>query len=128
MDLHTLYRAYLQCLNERRWADLGEFVDAHVRYNGEAVGLAGYRAMLERDVKIIPDLRFNLGLLAVEPPLVAARLLFDCSPNGAFLGLQTHGQRVAFSENVFYTFEAGKILSVWSVIDKAAVERALQAG
>jgi predicted ester cyclase len=32
---------------------------------------------------------------------------------------------VAFSENVFYTFVDGKIAQVWSVIDKAAIERQL---
>ncbi|MCF5224781.1 ester cyclase, partial [Pseudomonas syringae] len=28
--------------------------------------------------------------------------------------------------NVFYTFSDGKIIGVWSVIDKAAVERQLR--
>ena len=127
MDLRTCYLQYLQCLNDRRWQDLGSFVDKQVHYNGEPVGLDGYRAMLEQDVRTIPDLHFTLGLLAVEPPLLAAQLLFDCSPNGPFLGLTTHGQRLRFSENVFYRFSGAKIVSVCSVIDKAAVERALQA-
>ena len=64
-------------------------------------------------------------LLAAEPPLVASRLQFDCTPQGMFLELPVHGKRVSFSENVFYEFQAGKIVQVWSVIDKAAIEAQL---
>ncbi|PBP98323.1 ester cyclase [Pseudomonas congelans] len=126
MNLADQYRAYIACLNDRRWQDLGDFVDDGVYYNGERISLAGYRAMLENDVRIIPDLRFNIDLLVVEAPQVAARLLFNCSPQGRFLGLEARGQRITFSENVFYTFGDGKIVGVWSVIDKAAVERELR--
>ena len=50
------------------------------------------------------------------------RLDFDCRPAGAFMGLAVNGRRVRFAENVFYRFDGGKILEVWSVIDKAAIE------
>ncbi|WP_137982990.1 ester cyclase [Pseudomonas viridiflava] len=126
MNLAEQYRAYIACLNNRRWQDLGNFVDDGVHYNGERISLTGYRAMLENDVRIIPDLRFNIDLLVVEAPQVAARLLFNCSPQGRFLGLEALGKRIAFSENVFYTFDDGKIVGVWSIIDKAAVERELR--
>ncbi|MCF5648360.1 ester cyclase [Pseudomonas syringae] len=126
MNLAEQYRAYIACLNNRRWQDLGNFVDDGVHYNGERISLTGYRAMLENDVRIIPDLRFNIDLLVVEAPQVAARLLFNCSPQGLFLGLEALGKRIAFSENVFYTFGDGKIVGVWSIIDKAAVERELR--
>ncbi|WP_434652724.1 ester cyclase [Pseudomonas sp. R3-56] len=126
MDLAEQYRNYIDCLNARRWQALGDFVDDSVQYNGEPVGLAGYRAMLENDVRTIADLRFIIDVLVVEPPDAGARLLFDCSPRGRFLGLETDGRRIRFSENVFYTFDGGKIVRVWSVIDKAAVEAALQ--
>ncbi|MFH7397136.1 hypothetical protein RA262_29660, partial [Pseudomonas syringae pv. tagetis] len=35
-------------------------------------------------------------------------------------------QRITFSEKVFYTFREGRIVSVWSFIYKAAVERELR--
>ncbi|KTB84837.1 ester cyclase [Pseudomonas syringae] len=126
MNLAEQYRAYIACLNDRRWHDLGNFVDDDVHYNGERISLSGYRTMLENDVRIIPDLRFTVDFLVVEAPQVAARLLFDCSPQGRFLGLDTQGRRIRFSENVFYTFSEGKVVAVWSVIDKAAVERELR--
>jgi len=34
--------------------------------------------------------------------------------------------RVSFTENVFYELNEGRIMNVWSVIDKAAVEAQLE--
>ncbi len=93
--------------------------------NGHLLGLAGYREMLEQDFATIPDLYFTIELLVVEPPRIAARLAFDCTPQGTFLGLAVDGRRVRFAENVFYTFRDGKIVSVQSVIDKSAIEAQL---
>jgi predicted ester cyclase len=70
-------------------------------------------------------LRFDIELLVVEPPMVASRLRFDCSPRNVFLGLDIGGRRIRFTENVFYEFRAGKIINVWSVIDKSAIEAQL---
>jgi predicted ester cyclase len=35
---------------------------------------------------------------------------------------------IQFAENVFYEFRDGKIKEVWSVIDKASIERQLSTG
>ncbi len=125
-ELGDVYRAYLACLNARDWPGLARFVHDDVRHNGRRLGLAGYREMLERDVAAIPDLRFEIELLVCEPPRVASRLRFDCTPRGTFLGLPVDGRRVAFAENVFYEFRGGRIVQVWSVVDKAAVEAQLR--
>ena len=125
MDLAERYRAYLACLNRRSWDDLGEHVDDRVVHNGQTLGLTGYRRMLERDVTEIPDLRFHAALLVVEPPHVAARLEFHCTPRGRFLGLDVDGRTVAFAENVFYRYRGSRIAQVWSVIDKAGLEAQL---
>ena len=119
--LKDAYTGYIACLNRQDWSALGDFVDDEVHYNGERVGLAGYRKMLERDFSAIPDLRFVIDLLIAEPPHIAARLLFDCTPLGELFDVPVNGRRVRFTENVFYTFEAGRIVNVESVIDKAAV-------
>ncbi|WP_046867902.1 ester cyclase [Microvirga massiliensis] len=121
-DLRSIYRAYLDCLNAQDWSRLGEFVDDEVSHNDRPFGVAGYRAMLEKDFLQIPDLRFEAELVVCEPPVIAARLKFDCSPKGSFLDLPVNGRTVSFSENVFYEFKAGRIKRVWSVIDKAAIE------
>jgi predicted ester cyclase len=123
--LSNLYRAYIDCLNRQDWDQLGQYVDDEVEHNGRPLELSGYRDMLIQDFEDIPDLRFNIELLASSPPLVAARLAFRCSPKGKFLGLSVNGRMVSFAENVFYKFKLSKIASVWSVIDKAAIEAQL---
>jgi predicted ester cyclase len=121
-SLPDLYRAYIDCLNRQDWARLGDFVAIDVEHNGRAFGLAGYRAMLVKDFGDIPDLRFTVDFLVSEPPRLAARLLFDCSPKGEFLGLNVDGRRVSFTENVFYEFKGSTIAKVWSIVDKLAIE------
>jgi predicted ester cyclase len=112
-------------LNGQDWVNLGQFVGDQAKHNGVEIGLAGYRRMLERDFREIPDLRFEIQMLVCEPPIIASRLLFDCTPVGTFLGLPVNGRRVSFTENVFYEFDGGKIQRVWSVIDKGAIEAQL---
>ncbi|MCL6706284.1 ester cyclase [Pseudomonas sp. R2.Fl] len=124
-ELTAQYRAYIDCLNHQAWAELGRFVDDGVRHNGRPFGLVGYREMLVKDFADIPDLHFNIELIVCEPPRLAARLSFDCSPRGEFLGLHVDGRRVSFTENVFYEFSGSKIARVWSVIDKTAIEAQL---
>jgi predicted ester cyclase len=124
-DLSRLYQDYIDCLNARDWPKLEQFVHDDVSYNGRWTGLAGYRGMLEKDVRDIPDLHFDIELLACDPPHIASRLRFDCTPKGEFLGLPVEGRRVSFAENVFYEFREGRIVQVWSVIDKAAIEAQL---
>ena len=123
--LSEIYRGYIGCLNDQDWPALGRFVHGDAQYNGETIGLSGYRAMLERDFREIPDLHFHIDLLVVDPPHVASRLRFDCTPKGLFLGLPVNGRKVSFAENVFYQFEQEKIRRVWSVIDKGAIEAQL---
>jgi predicted ester cyclase len=123
--LANLYRAYIACLNRQDWPDLHRFVADDARHNNRPFGLAGYRAMLERDFAEIPDLEFNIELLMCDPPYVASRLRFDCRPKGLFLGLPVNGKRVVFAENVFYQIRDERIAEVWSVIDKAAIEAQL---
>jgi Predicted ester cyclase len=82
--LPDIYRAYLDCLNQQDLARLGEYVDEAVVHNGRHLGLAGYRAMIEADFRQIPDLRYEPELVVCEPPLLAARLMFNCTPWGSF--------------------------------------------
>ena len=124
-DLSALYRGYIACLNKQNWSKLEQFVHDDVHYNEQQIGIVGYREMLERDFYEIPDLHFDIQLLISDPPYIASRLRFNCTPKGTFLGLHVNGKRVSFTENVFYGFRGEKIAQVWSVIDKAAIEAQL---
>jgi predicted ester cyclase len=124
-ELRDRYHGYIACLNRQDWRHLGDYVAESVQRNGEALGLAGYRTMLEGDFAAIPDLIFKIDFIVSEPPVVGARLIFDCTPKGALFGLPVNGRRVVFTENVFYRFANGKIETVWSVIDQAAIKAQL---
>ncbi|MFD2342829.1 ester cyclase [Sinorhizobium terangae] len=125
-ELSDLYRGYIQCLNSHDWPNLGAFVHEDVHYNGKRIGLSGYRSMLEDDFAAIPDPYFDVELLVSEPPRIASRLRFDCTPRGMLFGLAVNGRKVQFAENVFYEFVDGRIETVWSIIDKAAIESQLE--
>src|SRR5262245_59109402 len=125
VDLAETYRSYIACLNRQDWPHLGQFVGDDVQYNGQRIWLSGHRAMLEKDFEAILDLHFNIELLMSDPPRIAGRLRFDCTPKGVLFGLAVNGKRVTFCENVFYEFRDGKIANVWSIIDKAAIEAQL---
>jgi len=120
-ELSEIYRDYIHCLNKQDWHMLGQFIHEEVRYNGAYVGFTGYRSMLEGDFRAIPDLHFNIELLISDPPHIASRLHFDCTPTGMLFGLPVNGKRVQFGENVFYEFVGSRIEKVWSIIDKTAI-------
>jgi predicted ester cyclase len=127
-DLSSVYRRYLDCLNERRLDDLHEFVSADVVYNNEPVGLTGYQRMLANDFGDIPDVHFDIGLLVVDDARVACRLEFRCTPRESWLGAGNGRTTIRFAEHVFYEFVGGKIVHVWSLIDRAAAEAQLRPG
>jgi predicted ester cyclase len=122
IKLSDVYRNYIACLNQQDWSRLEQYVDNNVYYNDKQIGLSGYRKMLERDFYNIPDLHFNIQLLVSDGHYIASRVLLDCSPKGKFLVHDINGKRISFSENVFYEFHEGKIVKVWSIIDKATIE------
>lgn len=121
-DTRKAYQRYIDCLNSRDWDNLHLHVAEDVEYNGKVVCVEGYRNMLIGDCKAIPDLFFNISQLVCDPPMIASRLDFNCTPVGELFDLPVNGRRVRFSENVFYELLDGKISKVWSVIDKAAIQ------
>lgn len=124
-EIKQSYRDYIACLNRRDWNGLRDFVHDDVRHNGRLLGLSGYQDLLETNVHDIPDLSFEIGTQVANPPLIAVRLLFNCTPKGVFMGLPVNGRKVAFTEHAFYQYRGDKIWDVQSVIDKAAIEAQL---
>lgn len=121
--LISIYQKYIDCINSQAWDRLGEFVDHDVRYNEKLIYLSGYRKMLENDFLAIPDLKFTIDKLCSDPPIIASRLNFDCTPTGILFGFPVNGKRVQFSEHVFYEFCDGRILRVHSIIDRTEIGR-----
>jgi len=49
--------------------------------------------MFIQDVEQIPDLRFEVSLLVVQAPHIAARLRFDVTTKRRVMGLDVNGRR-----------------------------------
>lgn len=96
VDLEAIYHDYIRCLNQQDWHNLSRFVHDDVEHNGRALGVDGYRAMLEKDYVQIPDLRFDIELLVAQPPRIACRLRFNVTPKADFLGLPVNVLRECF--------------------------------
>ena len=121
--LEETYRAYLKALNERRLADLDEFVHDRVIYNDRAWTRQQYADLIAGDVRAIPDLHFGADLLVCTDDTVACRLVFDCNPEREFAGVEVAGHHVHFAEHVFYRFREGRIDQVWSLVDIDAIRQ-----
>ena len=109
-DLCDVYRGYIVSLNKQDWPKLEQFVHDEVIYNGQRIGILGYREMLERDFYEVPDLYFDIALLISDPPYVASQLRFNCTRRETFLGLHINGKRVSLTE-MYSTNFGGKRLS-----------------
>jgi predicted ester cyclase len=120
-ELERIYRAYLDTLNERRLADLGQFVHDEVIHNRRTMSCQQYAQLIADDVRAIPDLKYTIDQLASGDDTIAARLWFDCTPAREFAGIPPAGRRVQFAEHVFYRFRDRRIEQVWSLIDTNAI-------
>jgi predicted ester cyclase len=127
MQLETHYRAYLAALNERRLDDLALYVQDDLTYNGEAMTRDRYRDMIAADIAAIPDLTYDAHLVVADGDWVACRIVFDCTPQGDFLGFSPNGARLSFAEHVFYRFRDDRISAVSSLIDRFAIKTQLDA-
>ncbi len=123
--LETVYRDYIDALNDRRLDDLDRFVHDRLVYNGEEWTREKYRSLLADDVRMVPDLQYDVQLLVVGADHVACRIWFDCTPQHEFLGIDAGGRRVSFAEHVFYRFRENRIDEVWSLIDVDSIRRQL---
>jgi predicted ester cyclase len=92
-------------------------------YNDQPMTRLQYQRDRQDEADTIPDLRFNVALLAVEGDLVACKLDFDCTPVKTFLGFEPPGHRIQFTEHVFYRFSDELIVAVTSLLDLAAIQR-----
>ena len=123
--LEASYRAYLTVLNDRRLDDLVRYVHDELVYNGETMTRRQYRDLIAGDIAAAPDLFYNAQIVIADDDRVACRILFDCTPQGAFLGFSPNGRRLTFAEHVFYEFRDGRIAAVSSLIDRHTIQEQL---
>lgn len=121
----AMYRRYIDCLNDHLTSDLSDFVQEDLTYNGRPMTRLGYQNLIAADIAAIPDLHFDIQLLVVEGDRIACRILFECTPQHEFMGVQPNAKPISFAEHVFYQLCDGKIAEVWSLLDRPAIEQQL---
>jgi len=127
-SLETFYRDYGACLNRRDWAALGRFVAADAEHDGRPLGLDGCRAMLAQDPEALPDPRFAIELRRTDPHGSPAGAASTARRTGRFRDCRsTAGGSCLPRTSSTSSRAAARIAQVWSVIDKAAIERQLEA-
>jgi predicted ester cyclase len=103
------YRRYLQCCNDHRFGELGEFVAERVEINGVPGDLAGYGAGLLSVVDNYPDFHWHLQHVLVEGEWMSARLVDTYTGDDGPRALQ---------EFAFYRVSGGRIVQVWGDLDR----------
>lgn len=124
-DTTERYRRYLDCLNDRRFDDLGDHVHDPVVHNDRELSLDGFRDLLRRDAAEIPDLHYAIETLVVDGGRVACRIRFDCTPV-SFRGLPAANGPISFVEHAFYSYVDGRIARIDSIVDMDAVRDQLR--
>jgi predicted ester cyclase len=112
-DVAALYERYLTCCNERRFDQLGEFVDEQVSGSGSVDGLAAYVERVKAVCTGFPDYHWELQDLVVEENTIAARLIGRGTHAGFFDGIAPTGRKITIQELVVYRIADGKIIQCW---------------
>ncbi|WP_250038277.1 ester cyclase [Paractinoplanes maris] len=112
-DLIALYERYLDCCNQHRYEDLGEFVSEQVTGSGPVDGLAAYIDGVKAVCTAFPDYRWEWRHRVVEGDTIAVRLIGQGTHTGTFSGIAATGRRITTQELVMYRFADGKIVECW---------------
>lgn len=120
-DPETLYRRYLQCCNDHRFDELGEFVAQDV--DGAGQGLDVYIAKVREVIEAFPDYRWDLQRLLIDGEWVAARLLGSGTHAGTFRGIAATGRFIRTQELVMYHVRDGRIVACWGDLHTTVRDR-----
>lgn len=112
-ELTARYEQYLACCNERRFDQLGEFVDEQVSGSGSVDGRTAYVERVRAVSTGFPDYHWDLQELIVEENTIAARLIGRGTHTGSFDGIAPTGREITIQELVIYRFADGRITHCW---------------
>jgi predicted ester cyclase len=113
VDAAAWYERYLARCNERRFDELGEFVDERVSGSGSVDGLAAYADRVKAVCTGFPDYHWELQELVIGENTIAARLIGRGTHTGLFDGLAPTGRKITIQELVIYRIAGGKIIQCW---------------
>lgn len=107
------YRRYIECCNEHRFEELGEFVAEDVRGGDGLPGLENYIAGCRAVVEAFPDYHWEIQHLVVDGDWLAAHLVDTGTHSGTFRGVAPTGRVIRAQELAVYRLENGRIAECW---------------
>jgi len=126
MDLRAHYSNYISHINARSYQTFSDFVsDGIVHNDSQPMSVQLYAQIIIDGQASFRDQKFEIQMLVLENDdsegngSLAARLRLTYIPDSE-QGKSVEEAKVAeFYEHVFYRFENGKIVRVWSLLDGA---------
>ncbi len=113
------YRRYIDCCNQHRFEELGEFVAEDVRGGDGKEGLESYIAGCQAVVDAFPDYHWDLQQVLVDGDWLAARLVDTGTHSGTFRGVPATGRVITVQELAVYRLENGRIAEGWGDLGSA---------
>ncbi|KAI1069255.1 hypothetical protein LB507_008602 [Fusarium sp. FIESC RH6] len=120
LDLGSIYRDYIKCINDKTMeATFENFCKPVVTHNIHEKTIVEYISLIQESQEAIQGLYFDIQdfLVDKQSGRVAARLEFTGVPVRTWAGAEPSEQAVKFHEHVMYWFDEGKIHWVWSIMD-----------
>lgn len=88
-------------------------------------GPAGLKAVVTMLRAAFPDCHQTIEDLVAEGDRASARLTFQGTHQGTFMGVAPTGKRISITEMIFYRFAGGKVAEVWASRDDLGAMRQL---
>ncbi|KAF2231530.1 hypothetical protein EV356DRAFT_506739 [Viridothelium virens] len=122
-DLEIAYRAFIDCLNQRRWEDLGAFLPSEFTKNDQKLTLQTYAA----NIQAAGNLEFEIIVMTVDEKskTLASTTFVRWKPLERVLGIEPSGKTLTFIGKYLNWFSRGKLSRMVDVIDREAIYRQL---
>ena len=121
--IEATYNAFIQCLNDRKWGDLGTYLHTTFAKNNQHWTPEAYAAK----IKSVGDMEFQVCVVSVneESQTLASTMLVTWKPSIPVMGIEPSGKTVTFVEKHVSWFSQGQITRIVDLPDYEAIYRQL---
>jgi len=118
--------------NRGRFGPLEQILAAefsfHVGGETRTMTVADLRQIVGRWRAAFPDLRFDMHTLVADGDHAAAHATLTATHRGIWSGLAATGRSIHVEHMFFFRFDHERIVEVWELLDRPALQRQLSEG
>lgn len=122
VSLEDTYRAFFDCLKQRRWGDLGTFLHPQFTKNDKPYTPDSFSA--EPQANVATELELRAVTVDENGLKLASTIVVKWNPSGQVMGMESR-KPVVFMEQHFNWFVDGKLKSTVTMPDREEVRRQL---